>query len=226
MREIRKPNRTGDIFDKNSKVNSLGEFKEPKKKDPLNLKENTPLKKEVLTDSDDSEFVEVENLPLPFSAGNSLPSNDEILKQSKISKNISEDTRRTQKTSEITRTSQTISEEPRRYQNSPEDIRTSRKTSEDVRRPQNHSKGESYPLSPDRMDFLLLDGHGKRLLEVLIEYGAGEKPVLIKSDELKAKTGQSTNHLSDTIIRLEKKGYLRVKKSYGKGIFEVNPSIF
>ena len=162
MREIRKPNRTGDIFDKKAQVNALGDFKEP-------------LKGKKVPEFD-PEFIEIETLEMPLG--------------------ISEHTR------------------------------TSQKKSEDIRTTQKFSHGESFSLSPDRIDFLLLDGHGKKLLEVLIDHGAGEKPMLIKSDELKLKTGQSTNHLSDTIIRLEKKGYIKVKKSYGKGIFEVNPTIF
>ena len=192
MREIRKPNRTGDIFDKKANVNALGDFKEP-------------LKGKKVPEFD-PEFIEIETLEMPLG--------------------ISEHTRTTQKISENVRTTQKNPEDTRKPQTISELTRTSQKKSEDIRTTQKFSHGESFSLSPDRMDFLLLDGHGKKLLEVLIDHGAGEKPMLIKSDELKLKTGQSTNHLSDTIIRLEKKGYIKVKKSYGKGIFEVNPTIF
>ncbi len=202
MREIRKPNRTGDIFDKKVKVNALGDFKEP-------------LKEKKIPEFD-PEFIEAETLEMPLG----------ISEHTRISQKTSEDVRTTQRMPEDTSRTQTISEHIRTPQIISEDVRTSQKTSEDIRRYQKSSHDDSFPLSPDRMDFLLLDGHGKKLLEALIDHGAGEKPMLVKSDELKLKTGQSTNHLSDTIIRLEKKGYIKVKKSYGKGIFEINPSIF
>lgn len=213
MREIRKPNRTGDIFDKNSKVNSLGEFKEPKKKEPLKLNEKTSLKKEVLTDSEDPGFVEVETLPLPFSVGISVPNKDNIFKQSRRIQKSPEHSSNLPNTPEVSRVFQNYPDDSSKIQNIPDVSRTIQ-------------KGEGFPLNPDRMEFLLLDGHAKKLLEALIEQGAQKGPIIVSSHDLSAKTGQSLSHLSDTIIRLKKKGYLKVKKSYGKGIFEINPSVF
>jgi hypothetical protein len=84
----------------------------------------------------------------------------------------------------------------------------------------------SFPFNPDNMEFLMLEGHGKKLMKVLIECGARNGPIMLGGLETRLKVGISSGHLASLIFKLTCRGFIKTRGFYRKRVFEVNPSIF
>jgi hypothetical protein len=97
------------------------------------------------------------------------------------------------------------------------------KTTDKQQKNHNHN---SFTKNPLPIEFALLGGKGKDIIEyILLKSKNTGDEVPIRSSDIVENMRVSRDHVSDTIVRLYKKGYIRYTAHYGFRVLAVNPSI-
>jgi hypothetical protein len=97
------------------------------------------------------------------------------------------------------------------------------KTTDKQQKNHNHN---SFTKNPLPIEFALLGGKGKDIIEyILLKSNNTGDEVPIRSSDIVENMRVSRDHVSDTIVRLYKKGYIRYTAHYGFRVLAVNPSI-